>query len=86
MAEGLSDDNGDESAHLQSYPYPFFGCPYVTKSVLNTLDMQLVHRAITEVCQVNTKGLQLQCQNASLNLKFVIFGVAAVSFSEVSGE
>lgn len=80
-----SENSGDDPVHNRLYPYPFFGRPYVTNSVLNTLDMRLASKAIEDICGTKVKCLQLQCKTSSISLQHILFGVAeSVSFSNIS--
>ena len=87
-----SENSGDEAEcvdpaqHNRLYPYPpYLGRPYVTSSVLNTLDMRLAIKAIGDICRTKVKCLQLQCKTSSISLQHILFGTESVSFSKISG-
>lgn len=95
--ENSSDDESSEVAepsevaeqhtqHLQ-YPYPFLGRPYVTKSILNTIDTRLLCSVTKEISCYKVKCLQFKVGygQKKYNLAHILFGDHAVSFSKVAG-
>lgn len=72
---------------LLEYPYPFFGRPYVTKSILNTIDAKLLSSIVREISLCKVKCLQFEKGHGQkkYSLGHILFGDGAVSFSKVAG-
>ena len=87
------DENGSEASGQQSedeefLPYPFLGRPYVTNSILNTIDVSLLSKAVIEVSAYSFKCIQLTVADKlkkRYSLDQILFGSEAVSFSKIAG-
>jgi hypothetical protein len=94
MSDYETESSDDEDSHVAPaqdqaqdilYPYPYLGSPFVTKSVINTLDMSLASKAVGEIARSRVYCLQLQSSVSSIHLQHVLFGGESVSFSKISG-
>lgn len=81
----ISGEQSEEDDHL----YPFLGRPYVTNSILNTMDSKLITVAIRELQSATFWCIQLQVadqlRKEKLSLNHVLFGSEAVAFSKIAG-
>ena len=88
-SDELSGSDNESSTVTQQlqYPYPFFGHPYVTKSILNTIDAELLSSVCREVAHYKVKCLQFKVKpgKREYSLSHILFGDNAVSFSKVAG-
>lgn len=87
-------DNSDEesgseqqSPYADNLPYPYLGRPYVTNSILNTLDLDLVDKALKELLSAKLMCMQLTVadKHKQFTLAHLLFGDQAVSFSNTTG-
>ncbi len=94
LSEHSSDEESDMEASEQPQssedghaplPYPYVGRPYVTNSLLNTIDLQLLRNCAKEVKRYKAKCVQLESSNPMYSLNHVLFEGEAVSFSRISG-
>lgn len=86
------EESGSEASGQQSeeelMPYPFLGRPYVTNSILNTIDVRLISEALKEVQRTPLKCIQLRVADklkTKYSLHHILFGSQAVSFSNIAG-
>ena len=90
LSDHTSDEESDDEASVQSessasaLPYPYVGRPYVTNSLLNTIDLKFLHQCVKEMSRVKVKCIQLQCPK--YRLSHILFGSQAVSFSSASSK
>lgn len=81
-----SEDENDESLDTSLvYPYPYLGSFYVSHSVLNTLDVNLVSQAIKEIVSTKVSCLQLKPKTSCVTLQYVLFEKGPLSFSTIPG-
>ena len=82
---------GDEVVGQKSsevlYPYPFLGQPYVTKTILNTIDLNLIKEARMAIFSAEVESLQLEVSEmkSEYSLKHVLFQSAKSAFPQISG-
>ncbi len=78
-----SEASGQQSEDEEFLPYPFLGRPYVTNSILNTIDLPLISKAIKEVKTAPFKCIQLRVAEklkTGFSLCHIIFGSEAIAF------
>lgn len=93
MSEHSSGDECDEGSSEQqpadeeSLPYPFLGRPYLTNSILNTLDLTLVNSAMGLIKKLRFNCIQLTVaeKKEHHSLSRILFGSHAVAFSKTAG-
>ena len=82
------DGETSEPADEEILPYPFIGRPYVTNSILNTLDLTLISKAVKEIRLAQFESIQLTVADKfkeKYSLSQVLFGSRAVAFSNIAG-
>lgn len=74
--ESGSEASEQQSADEEFLPYPFLGRPYVTNSILNTLDLTLVNKALKELHAAPFTCIQLsdrQLQDEVFSVSYFIW-------------
>ena len=79
-------DENDQVEDVNIDPYPYLGRPYDTSSVLNTIDVEVLKRAIRDINRTQAQCLQLEvAPEHEYGLGHVLFGPNSKSFSKTAG-
>ena len=88
LTDDSSEDSGNEESEQSEgsgsspLPYPYVGRPYVTNSLLNTIDLKLLRQCAADIARVKVRCIQLQC--SKYRLSHILFETEALSFSNAS--